>query len=55
MLILIEKLIITKIIKDIGIKKPPNLISCYYGNKNWDRVFLYLAYFKIALNWRVNK
>ena len=55
MFILIGKLIIIKIIKDIGIRKPPNLIPCYYGNKNWDKVPLYLVYFEIILNWCVNK
>ena len=52
---LIEKLIIIKIIKDIKIRKPPNLILCYYSNRNWDKVSLYLIYFEIILNWRADK
>ena len=53
--ILIRKLIITKIIRDIGIRKSPDLISYYYGNRNWDKAPLYLVYFKIILSWCANK
>ena len=53
--ILIGKLITTKTTKDIRIEKSPNLIPYYYNNRNWDKTPLYLIYFEIALNWRINK
>ena len=53
--ILIRKLIIIKIIKNIGIRKSPDLIPCCYSNRNWDRAPLYLTYFEIILSWCVDE
>ena len=53
--ILIGKSIIMKTTRDTGIRKPPDLIPCCYGSRNWDRVPLCLAYFEIALSRRADE